>query len=203
MRIDLYGKDIDILNQLKALAEKHNCSIAFGVESTRLDTNDISEDYLIKHFNCPSKIAKELCGSDISICSFKLENSPGEGNLFTIYYELKDNNKTKDRYNILETREYDFLFKIHAKLKPDFRGEQLLSQKALKWLRENSVNGDWNLSEDYGFLFQDTKTDENVYGFKGLERTSPCYRPDIIIKVFADLVCDYLGEPRIREVWGN
>lgn len=178
---------INTLVELKQLADAHNYRLNFGVTSYPIQTDDIDIDYLVRHFSCPKDIAEEICDK----CDFEL--SVG-GESYAIYFEL---NKDSE-HNMLKSYGSNFGFKVHIN-KYVLDGE--LREKSLNWLRENSKNGEWGLDEDNDFLLFDQYENEEVYGFNGVQKEGCCYRTGIILAVFAQLVCDYLGEERIKRTY--
>ena len=59
-----------------------------------------------------------------------------------------------------------------------------------------SVNESWEWA-----LFKET-ADQRIHGFEGVDTSEiNVYREGMTLKFFGDLVCDYLGEERIKEVY--
>ena len=76
-----------------------------------------------------------------------------------------------------------------------------LSEKARDWLLDNSRNDEYGYADaDEYFMFVDTSKEE-VHGFKDIKKEGHIYRPGIMLAVFTQLVCDYLGEERIQRTY--
>ena len=196
MTIDFYTAHLETLSDLKILAEKHNCKIQFGIRSNAMQLDDIDQDYFIKHFKCPEDIAKEIC--DSNLCSFEHFNS---GQSFYIYFELIDcNDENHPKYNILGKTICENSFKVNVH-EYNFLPEHKLSEKALQWLQEISMNDEWGYPDYNDFIMIDDYESEEVHGFEGVTKDGWCYRTGMILAVFSQLVCDYLGEERIKRCY--
>lgn len=192
MMIDFFPAHIETLTELKVLADKHNCKLSFGVRNHTMQLDDIDKDYLIKHFHCPEDVAEEICNDDL--CSFDHYNG---GECFYIYFELRDyRDENHIKYNILDNTFCEFSFKIH--IHSYYMGkEHEISEKTLQWLQENSMNDEWGLDDTNDFIMIDKYENEEVHGFEEVQKEGWCYRTGMILAVFTQLVCDYLGEERI------
>lgn len=198
MNIEFYSSHLETLTELKALADKHNCKLSFGIRNHPMQLDDIDKDYLIKHFHCPEDIAEEICDDTNGFCSFEHYNG-GENSY--IYFELRDyKDGDHPKYNILDKVYCEFSFTIHVH-EYNYLTEQTLSEKALQWLQENSMNDEWGYDDNNDFIMIDTYENEEVHGFEGIEKEGWCYRTGMILAVFAQLVCDYLGEERIKRTY--
>ncbi len=182
MNFEFYEPHIKTLCDLQTLAEKHNCRLAFGTVGNSFD-DEIDESFLEEYLNCPKDIAKEICEK----CYFE----EVRGDYSKSFFELYD--KTKEKYNKLTYFTLSVGFKIEA--------YDDLSTKVEDWLLDNSKNDDYGYADgDEYFMFVDT-TKEQVFGFDGIKKEGYIYRPGIMLAVFTQLVCDYLGEERIKRVY--
>ena len=123
MNVEFTEGHLETLCELKALAEKHNCSIRFGFYN--------------------------------SIC-----DGTKQGTLTELWFELFDPNNAKRHYHSL-------------------RYSERLQVVEYKYVS-----------------FSETK----IKGFEKQEHSNVC-REAMALKVFGDLVCDYLGEERIVRVY--
>lgn len=177
MNIAFTNAHMETLSELKALAEKHNCRITFGVDSwTGVDPE------FEKFSNYTSEIYDELYDKG----SF----SNGVMDITKFWFQFYDPNNKDRQYHYLEYSEGEQTITY----------EQLsfeeLSEEAENFIEENRA--DWyddSPIDDEVVLF--TRIGETtIRGFDGLEHPS-VYREGIALKFFGDLVCDYLGEERI------
>ena len=182
MDFEFYESHIKTICDLQALAEKHNCVLAFGTRSNSFN-DEIDESFLKEYLNCPKDIAKEICEK----CYFE----DIRGDYTNSFFELYD--KTKEKYNTLTYFTISVAFKIEI--------VDELSTRAEDWLLDNSRNDEYGTADDDEyFTFIDTSKEE-VYGFEDIKKEGHIYRPGIMLAVFTQLVCDYLGEERIKRVY--
>lgn len=180
MNFEFYESHIKTLCDLQALAEKHNCKLAFGTAGNSFD-DEIDESFLEEYLNCPKDIAKEICEK----CYFE----EVRGDYSKSFFELYD--KTKEKYHKLTYFTLSVGFKVEA--------DGDLSTEAEDWL-DNSSTGDEYPDDNEYFMIVDT-TREQVFGFDGIKKEGWIYRPGIMLAVFTQLVCDYLNEERIKRVY--
>lgn len=184
MNFEFYTEHIKTICDLQKLAEKHDCKLSFGINSDSVD-RDIDVEFLKDYLHCPPDVAEELCDRGY------FDNL--NGYYTNSFFELYD--KKKDKYNILK------YFTISASFDIVPWEENDLSQKALDWLMENSMNDEWNLDTRDGYRMVANTSKESVYGFEDIEKEGHIYREGIMLAVFTQLVCDYLGEERIIRVY--
>ena len=177
MNFDFYSAHFQTLSELQQMAEKHNCKITFGFTSDVFDGDDTDE--LLDIFNCPDKVREEI------IDDFSIELKSG---MYTkIYFELYD--RDKQHYNQLTYYQHEVLVELENTNRFNYH-----SNETEEWLEENKT--DWSNFDDKYYLYsEDTK--EEVHGFEGIKKEWNIYRPGIMLAVFTQLVCDYLGEERI------
>ena len=177
MNITFGPAHIRTLTKLNELAQKHNCFISFG-------TNDYTSDPTIRDFaeyypDLTEEIMQDIEDNlDIERCYDKSSS---------YWFELYD--KTNGKYNVLTYFEINMLITFDDSSYSYFNisdtTNQFISENEA-W--SNTLNVETNKQEIRGFKGVDTK-DINVY------------REGMALKFFGDLVCDYLGEERIKEVY--
>lgn len=188
MDINFTGTRLETLCDLKVIAEKHNCKISFGVQTTTYDDvfdemdlemlrrfgfTDSDIMYINDHMriNHQSEL-NEVVWFDLT------ENKAGEANIHQMYYIVNTIDLSIDRNN------------LGLYSQPD-------NESVVEKLDEHSLDHDNNnyvISESYDeTLIRGFGNDEEV-----VDNRVCCF--DTAIKSFADLVCDYLGEPRIERV---
>lgn len=178
MNFDFYTEHIQTLADLQKLAEKHNCKIAFGFTSGAFDEDEKQD--LLDILGCKGIVREEI-DNEFSL-------SLKQGAYTKVYFELYD--RTKDTYNVLTYYEHELLVSLENKSSfyPQY------SDETEQWLEENKT--DWSYDINDCYIFNETSKEE-VRGFKGVKKEWNIYRPGIMLAVFAQLVCDYLGEERI------
>lgn len=176
MNIYFTTTHLQTLCDLKALAEKHGCSISFGVDSWTGVDPEFEEfaDYT-------SKIHKEL--------NDKGSFSNGVIDMTKFWFQFHDPNNKDRQYHYLEYSEGEQTITYE----PDAYVE--LSEEAEDFIEENKVEWDTSSIYDKSILFGRLGGTE-IKGFKGQEYPD-VYREGMALKFFGDLVCDYLGEERI------
>lgn len=177
MSIYFSSTHIKTLIKLQELAQKHNCSIDFGVNIV----NDIDEcdwDILAKKYNMPDSVREDLVEN--------LEVTRGKTTGYHYWFELRDHrDKDKTIYNTLTYTDLDMYI--------NYNNTDDLSDESIEWLEDN------NDYEGYLGGYYDETT---IKGFKGVDTSNVgVYREGITLRCFGDLVCDYLGEERIVEVY--
>lgn len=168
MSIYFSSSHIKTLSELQAIAEKHNCRIIFGVDTGTNHPDDFEiTDLMIERVDN----LRILAENNITIYS-------GINDMFTMFFELI----TKEgEYNILKYESYsgyvnfdeDEIEDLPDEIKDEFYTEY---------------------SDDYDYF---SFTNTEVYGFENVKHEPNIYREGIMLREFANLVCDYLKEPRI------
>lgn len=188
MDFEFYESHIKTICDLQALAEKHNCVLAFGTRNNSFD-DEIDESFLEEYLDCPEDIAEEICEK----CSFE----DVRGDYTNSFFELYD--KTKGKYNTLTYFTLSGAFKIICY--DSVYTDDELSEKARDWLINNSMNVEWGYDSSSDFYMIADKASEDMSGFEGIKKEGHIYRPGIMLAVFTQLVCDYLGEERIKRTY--
>lgn len=176
MNIRLNTAHMETLCKLNELAKKHNCVINFGLNNNS-DT-DLDQDLLTEKGGLSKKLLNEFMSLDL-------------GNTFSqnssYYFTLYD--KTNKTYHTLSLYE--------AMTSCFFDESDTDSEELLEWLEDYSHES-W-LSNKY-FCYNTSY--QVIQGFDNIDKTNiNVYREGMLLKFFGDLVCDYLGEERIQEVY--
>ena len=183
MNVDFTETHLDTLCELKALAEKHNCSIRFGVYNS---SGFISYEKFIGY---SKNIIEELQNRGVFYTDTE------QGSSTDLWFELFDPNNAKRHYHSLsylegwQSVEYELYY--------DVDDDNPLSKEAEKFLEDNDYEfSDGGEKKLLYLRFSETK----IKGFEKQEHPN-VYREGMALKFFGDLVCDYLGEERIVEVY--
>lgn len=177
MNVYFGSNHLQTLCDLKALAEKHNCFIRFGVDQE--NTTDVT----LEDFEGSTKeIIEELQNKG----SF----SNGCYEVTNMWFELFD--ATNETYHILSYCQGRESVEYTLDILED------LSYEANSFLENNLV--DWQSMADDNLLISCSLDGTKVSGFPEQERPY-VYREGMALKYFGDLVCDYLKEPRIKRVY--
>ena len=177
----VFGKShMDTLTELYEIAKKHGGSITFGTDS------DISTDL-------DEEVLKENGFTDELIAELKVQ-------------ELKEVMSTCDRvwFELVIGREYHTLTyrqdSTYFYWERDNSGYFYREEPTEELIKLCEEKDDLGYADRYSvdLYYQPTI----IYGF-GAEPVKDfrVYRSGMALKFFADLVCDYLGEPRIDRVY--
>lgn len=176
MNIRLSSTHLKTLTKLHEMAEKHNCLISFGINN-QSDT-DLDDELLIEKAGLSKKLYNKL--TELTLKNVHSQNQQ-------YYYTLFDKNN----------RTYHSLSLYQASISFFYNEDDTDSDKLLSWLEDYS-NESW-LSERFFYYSTDYQT---ISGFDNVDKTNiSVYREGMLLKFFGDLVCDYLGEERIQEVY--
>ena len=180
MGVRLGTTHMKTLFKLYEMAEKHNCYILMGVDDI-YDNEDCDMDYIAKRGDMSDKVRKEIENN------LYIEEARTIG--YSYWFELVDKrDKEHIKYNNLEYKDYSTWFRY------DENDVDSLSKEAQEWLEENDEYQD-------GSIYQNCAHQE-MNGWEGVDTSEiNVYREGMLLKFFGDLVCDYLGEERIYEVY--
>ena len=188
MNIDFGSSHMETLADLIKIAEKHNCTITFGV--TTHGDRDIDEDVLKKN-GFTAELLKEL--------KDKLEVKDAASTFDTVWFQLYETNtKTyhtmayieNSTYAVIEKEsENSFLFRDDDEAPSDELIAKLEEFDELLEIGVYTINQSYNPTIIHGFGNKEKVEDFRVY------------RPGMALKFFGDLVCDYLKEPRIQRCY--
>lgn len=186
MNISFCQSHMETLADLIKLAEKHNCRINFGFDTS--SEREIDED-IVKLQGLNDMLAEELHDKmTISDCASSFDK---------VWFELYDKN-TK-AHNTMAYIESSTYFTVEKLGEYDFRCEEdEPSEELIAWLEQH----DELWGEDVYTIYEHHNP-TIIYGFGNKERIEDfrCYRSGMALAFFSDLVCDYLKEPRIHRVY--
>ena len=184
MNIYFNSTHLQTLCDLKALAEKHGCSISFGVN----DFDDFTGHEKFTDYS--ENIIEELRDRGYFWTDTKKGSATG------FWFKLFDPNNEKCHYHNLTY--FSGWQAIEYELNDDVDDDNPLSKEAEEFLEDNT----YDYSDCFGTkrLLQVSFAETEIRGFEGQEHPS-VYREGMALKFFGDLVCDYLGEERIGRVY--
>lgn len=190
MNIFLSNTHIKTLIKLKEIAEKHGCSIAMGVR------NKIERTFSVEHFRD--------CNVDDFIINLlgSIEDPDllfNESYLYqyhTYWFELSEKKEgSYSKYHTLSFNISVVYFKIE-KDSLDLISEE--NQDLRNWLEEETGG----YAGEYGCcVLSSNRTIINGFGNIEEVKDYRVYREGMALKYFGDLVCEYLNEPLIKEVY--
>ena len=177
MNVYFSSAHLQTLCELKALAEKHNCFITFGVDNYHdlveyEKFNNYSEN-VIKEFNDHGYFCTDSESGNVTFCWFQLYDP---SNLVCRYHGLK---------YITGWQQVGYVL----------NDDNSLSEELTEFLENNRLD-----FADYEYANKVLYTNlayTEITGFIGQQHPS-VYREGMTLKFFSDLVCDYLNEPRIE-----
>lgn len=174
---------LETLCKLKTLAKKHNCSIRVGVH------NSCGFIDYEKFIGYSKYIIEELQTRGVFVDSTK------HGTLTDLWFELFDPNNAKPhRHSLMYSKGLQV---VEYKLDDDVNNHNPLSEDAEKFLEDNHYKEFADCEQKILYVsFSETA----IEGFEKQEHPS-VPREKMALKFFGDLVCDYLGEERIVEVY--
>lgn len=186
MNIEFYSNHMDTLADLMKLAEKHNCTIAFGVTSS--NENDIDED-ILKKSGFTDALLEEM--------KDKMDVARAASTFDKVWFQLRDKNTGMYHHMVYIESSTCVIVKRLAEL--DFRfPDEEPSDDLIARLEE------YDQMLDYGeYTIHEHYNPTIINGFGNEKRVEDyrVYRSGMALKYFGDLVCDYLGEPRIDRVY--
>ena len=179
MGIRLGTVHISTLAKLHQIAEKHNCYIAMGVDDVH-DNEECDMNSIAKRTDMSDEIKREL--------EYSLDKT-GEGQSgYRYWFELIDKRSSQTKHNYIEYQDIDTWFSY------DPKDIDELSEETQEWLEEND-------EYENGVIWQRCDS-QSISGWEGVDTSEiNVYREGMLLKFFGDLVCDYLGEERIVEVY--
>jgi hypothetical protein len=184
MNISFCGNHMDTLADLMRLAEKHNCCIRFGFDAS--SEREIDKD-ILKKCGLTDALFQEL--------EEQMTISDYQSTFSKVWFELYD--KTANTTNILTYIQSSTYFSVEKISELEFRYEYP-SNELVEWLEENDEC--W---EAGNYIIHKAYDPTIIRGFGNEKRVEDfrVYRSGMALKYFSDLVCDYLGEPRINRVY--
>lgn len=175
MNVLLSEPHMRTLAKLQQLAEKHNCVIKIGFKD-RFD-NEIENNFFRDKTSCNIEILRDaaVIGNEFMTTSI-------------LFFELFD--KNNESYHTLEYKEIYISFDFELDMYTDYKVRDLIYR-----LTEDDAD-DGNCCHIFD--------EQEIKGFESIPETVEninVYREGIALREFSRLVCDYLGEPRIKEVY--
>ncbi len=183
MNIDFGKSHMETLGDLMKIAEKHNCTITFGVTS---DHEVDVEEGVLKENGFTAELVAELLE--------KMIIEDAASTFDKVWFELYDKNTgTHNTMAYIESSTY-----FTAKREEDFLEDEPPSYELLAELEKHDILGyadQYTISDHYSPTI--------IHGFGNKEKVEDfrVYRPGMALKFFGDLVCDYLKEPRIQRCY--
>lgn len=178
----LWSEHIATICDLQKICSKHNCKIAIGFRTGR--ESELNSDEFMKLFTTEEdkEKAKRFLEGDFDVDEGICESE-------TYWFELHENDGKMLGNMVDVTSNY------HFELSGYSYSYDALDSDVQDWVDDNSVDYDCDSSSKIVMDFDEVHETILNGVFKGKEVN--CYREGICLKEFADLVCDYLGEPRI------
>lgn len=183
MNIEFYSSHVETLADLIKIAEKHNCTITFGVMPSH--ERDIDESILMR-----TGFTKEL----ITELNEKLIIENADSSADKVWFELYNkNDKTRHSMVYIETSTYFIARRQEIEFDDEVPSDELIAK-----LEEHD-----QMMEIEAYTIHEYYNPTIIHGFGNKERVDDfrVYRSGMALKFFGDLVCDYLNEPRINRVY--
>lgn len=188
MSIDFFSSHIETLCDLKAIAEKHNCKISFGVRSYREDAID---EGLLKGL-----LKQEgFTDDEINYIKDSLDVVDAYTTNDSIYFELieKDSKKVN---SLIYVKSSAMIIIDKGFCRDGYLGEMV--DELWDKLDEHDAAYDY---DNFTICINDDPTIIRGFGNDEKITNHVVYRSGMALKYFGDYVCDYLGEPRIERVY--
>lgn len=184
MNITFGSAHLRTLAKLQELSLKHKCIFSFGFGETNCNS-EIDYNILEKN-GLSNSLIKEIKKQDednFNICD---KNTSGE----KMWFELYDT--TNETYHQLVYIESSTNFVLKG-------GDSLVLENAYE--HEELCDFINNNEYDGYFSYYYSPTKILNFGTKGWQEDYRVYRSGMALKFFGDLVCEYLGEPLIKETY--
>jgi len=214
MNLTFNSSHLDTLTKLKALADKNNCVIVFGINQFPVNLDADLEK--IKCFN--AETIRLLYDNEAYPFIIDDQHETNE----EIWFQLTD--KTNMSNHLLSYQNYKFLIAVDE----DWKGVLDNVYETIDEIRNSSFND--NLSEnknneikeldrrlllidefkdwmnqnvtEYNYIeYENNPTLIQGFGNKESIRDYRVYRPGMALHFFTELVCKYLNEPTIENVY--
>lgn len=182
MDVSFYSPHMETLSDLMELAKKHDCKISFGFSSS--NDREMDEELLAM-----IGLSEEM----LSEMKDKMTISFSESVFDKLWFELSDNRD--HTYHTLAYIERSTTIEVECASGFSFYS---VSEQLFDCLRENDVscNGDtYFISKRYN------PTVICGFGYDKMVEDFRVYRSGMALHYFANLVCDYLHEPKIDRVY--
>lgn len=177
--ISLYKAHVETICDLQELCKKHGYYIMFGYRESK--SEDLDSDEFLEMFDGP---AKEIAKKFIEECYIQRSYQEVEDYWFELCKDGEGSVGTMTDRNTYTT------FEMSTDNYHD------VPEDMAEFIYDNSE--EWSTEEEPVFIRKGGKT--HLGGvFKDKEVN--CYREGICIREFSNLVCDFLGEPRINRCY--
>lgn len=180
MNVEFNSNHMATLIDLYNLAQKHNCVINFGTDSSF--ERELDYDILEKS-GFSKSVIEELQNLDDD------EDITDKHTLVDkIWFELY--NKTDETYHSMAYIENTTFFSTSL---DTYR----ISDELFETLCNHDIHGGIDSGE---YFINEVYCPTVIYGFGNKEKVQDfrCYRNGMALKFFVDLVCEYLNEPYIK-----
>lgn len=175
---------IETLMELQSMAKRHGFTISMGFNSEAIEFDESTR--IMFELDASKKVMDEI----VDLC----EVVPIGAMRSSAWMSLDNGSES----HLLNYTEVEGMLKVtHSSL------SMPLSDAAEDWLEEHesAYEHEYDLGNDSYFIPLSKKT-TSAFGFGGRGKdVEDVYRPGIIVKVFSDLVCDFLHEKRIERVY--
>lgn len=173
---------VETLCDLQALAKKHNHRISFSCDYSHSD--ELNTELLLKN-NIPEHMIEILEDEDC------VENIETISQSSRLWFALMDNKS--DTTHTMEYRQETmyFVFRI---LDPEEYSMESFTDYCYQTFEEGFDDTFYDGFTHYPTIIQGFGNKEKIIDNR-------VYREGMALKFFGDLVCDYLGEPRIKRVY--
>lgn len=170
---------IKTLTKLYEMAKKHDCVIAMSIEP--ISDSDVDFDIIVDKGDMNEEIKEDIQEN------LELKDCNTSGYKYT--FELIDKRDSQHyKYNTLTYFDISTSFKYAEFL------YRTLNEETQEWLDDND-----NYDDNYIFYHSE---DQRMQGWEGIDTSFVnVYREGMLLKFFGDLVCEYLGEEKIQEVY--
>lgn len=176
MNITLGSPHMRTLTKLNEIALKHNCVISMGTNDN-YDENLMIDDFKEYFDDLTDEIMEDI--------NEKMTIERSRGLFSTYWFELYDKN-TKT-YNLLSYSDAEMLIQF---------------EEGKYYILNYDTEEFFNNNSDYDYCLYVRRNNQKIDGFKDVDTSQiNVYREGMLLKFFGDLVCDYLGEERIVEVY--
>lgn len=177
--ISLYKPHVETICELQELCKKHGYYITFGYNESK--SEDLTDDDFVEMFDGSEK---EIAKKFIEECYIEKSYQDVEAYWFELHKDEEGTVGMMIDTNTCST------FEISTDNYHD------IPEDIEEFICDNSE--EWSSEDEPVFSRKGGKT-ELTGVFKGKEVN--CYREGICIREFSNLVCDFLGEPRINRCY--
>ena len=196
MPLDFTTVHMDTLVDLYEIAKKHDCAIRISIRDNQNEaawnTGDECLNQMLDYFVEKKEITilekEAITGTFTALEGYAFHDS--------VWFELVEKLQDGDyKHHYMAYHQYSFGANVERDKIGWFDSDApCLREKTEEWIR-NTLTDEY-IDKDEQYWSYET-TDTVVRGFDGVSTYINVYREGMALKFFGDLVCDYLGEPRI------